>query len=173
MAEENIILKTIVRFLKPDQVESSLRKVDFNYIKKMGKTNIIMDLDETLIPRSMNDISPDVYTFISQLKYNGFKICLTSNNRHPLRLEYIGRTLGVPAIPLAFKPLPFGYNKAMRLMGSNNRNTVVIGDQILTDILGGKILNIYSIYVHPISPETFLPRVWMRELEERIFKLAA
>lgn len=171
MAEENIINNLIKRYLKPDMVASSLGEVDFTYLKRAGKTNIILDLDETLLPRKMNDISPEIYIFINHLKYNGFKICLTSNNRHPLRLEYLGRTLNLPAIPLALKPLPFGFRKAMRLLGANTRNSAVIGDQIFTDVLGGRLLDILTVYVHPITPETFIPRQWMRQLEDYILKL--
>ena len=46
----------------------------------------------------------------------------------------------------------------------------MIGDQLFMDILGANLLNIYSVYIDHGKPETFLPRIWMRDLERWLIR---
>ena len=55
-----------------------------------------------------------------------------------------GARLGVATVPNALKPLPFGFLRALRLLGTPRRETVVIGDQLFTDVLGAKLLGLRS-----------------------------
>jgi len=154
-----------MQWLKPNEIAESLFKLDFNRLRQKGFKSIILDLDDTLLPREVNDIYPTLLEFIEDLKAAGFKICLTSNSRHPLRVEYIGKTLALPYSSLSMKPLPFAFDKALATLGAKPEETIVIGDQLFTDILGGKLKGLYTILVKPLSEETFLPRQCMRWIE--------
>jgi hypothetical protein len=37
-------------------------------------------------------------------------------------------------------------------LGAQKKEAVVIGDQLLTDVLGGKFAGLYTILVEPLSP---------------------
>lgn len=158
------------KYLYPREYAESLSKIDWIRLKRKKLTNIILDLDETLIPKDFNEISLQVFEFIQSLKEQGFKICLTSNSRHPLRVKYFGETLRLPYFSLALKPFPSAFNNALKTMQAKRENAVVIGDQLLTDILGGNICGIYTIMVKPLSPETFFMRKIMRWMEGIIFR---
>jgi len=155
---------------KPNQIVKDIHEIDFIALKNKGINALILDLDETLIPRGVNEVSPQVFEWVVSRKEEGFKLCLTSNSRHPLRVKYIGETLEVPAMSLGLKPLPFAFWKSLKILNVAPENAVMIGDQLFMDILGANLVNIYSIYVKPITPETFLPRIWMRKLEDWILK---
>ena len=64
------------------------------------------------------------------------------------------------------KPLPGSYNRAMELMGTNKKNTIFVGDQLFTDILGANIVGIKSILVEPISPREEIQIVIKRFFEK-------
>jgi HAD superfamily phosphatase (TIGR01668 family) len=159
-------MKKLSKLLKPKEFAPSLFGLDFTRLKEQGLKYIILDIDDTLIPREVNEVYPQVLEFIEELKSLGFKICLTSNSRHPLRVQYIGKTLGLPFSSLSLKPLPFAFDRALEVLGAKPEETMVVGDQLFTDILGGNLRNLYTIFVAPMSKEVFFLRQWMRWIEE-------
>jgi len=161
-------LKNWLTTLKPNEIVKDIHSIDFKRLKKLGISALLLDIDDTLIPRIQNDVSPQVFEWVVSRKEEGFKLCLTSNSRHPLRVKYIADTLGLPSIHMGFKPLPFAFWRAMQILGSNPKNTAMIGDQLFMDILGANLLKIYSIFVEHLTPETLLPRQWMRWLEQKV-----
>ena len=104
--------------------------------------------------------------WITARKEEGFKICLTSNSRHPMRVKHIAETLEVPSIHFGMKPLPFAFWRALKMVDAKAEEAAMIGDQLFMDVLGGNLVKLYTIYVKHLTPETFLPRVWMRAAEE-------
>jgi HAD superfamily phosphatase (TIGR01668 family) len=152
--------------LKPNEIVLDIHSINFEKLKGRGINALILDIDDTLIPRRVNDISPQVFEWVVARKEEGFKLCLTSNSRHPMRVKYIGETLELPAMALSLKPLPFAFQRSLKILEAAPEEAAMIGDQLFMDILGANLVNIYSIYVKHITPETFLPRKWMRWAEE-------
>ncbi|MFH1542490.1 MAG: HAD hydrolase-like protein, partial [bacterium] len=72
----------------------------------------------------------------------------------------------LPFMHFGLKPLPFAFRKSMETLQSKPEETAMIGDQLFMDTLGGNLVNLYTIYVKPLTPETFLPRIWMRQAEK-------
>jgi HAD superfamily phosphatase (TIGR01668 family) len=151
---------------RPRAVVKDIREIDFRALKARGITALLFDIDDTLLPRAVNDIYPDLFERIAALKQEGFRICLTSNSRHPLRVKYIGDTLGVPAISFGFKPLPFAFRRSLEILRAKPEETAMIGDQLFMDILGANLVGLYSILVWHHIPESFPPRIWMRQAED-------
>jgi len=162
------IKRQIITLLSPKLAVDNIHAIDFTKLKDQGINCLIMDLDDTLLPRTVNDITPQLFEWIATRKEEGFKICLASNSRHPLRVKYIGETLGVPYISMGFKPLPFVFWKSLEILESSSKETAMIGDQLFMDVLGGNIVNLFTIYVKNLTPENFPPRIWMRQLERWI-----
>ncbi|KAF0134844.1 MAG: yqeG [Candidatus Saganbacteria bacterium] len=159
-----------LQIFRPDECRNSIAEIDFRQIKANGFKAIIFDLDETLLPRHVHGITPKLYSFIEELKDLGFKLCLVSNNFSPARVQYISDYLKIPCLTLAFKPLPFSFNKAVELLGIKSSEAVIVGDQLFMDILGGKLAGLYTILVKPISGETFWVRKLMRWAEDIVLK---
>jgi len=149
----------------PKQKADTIYDLDPAGLKEKGIKALILDLDDTLLPKTSSDITPKLYAFIENLKSQGFTICISSNNRFPKRVEFIAKTLDLPHFSLALKPLPAPFAKALEILGSKKEETAIIGDQLFTDILGGNLFGIYTILVKPITKETFVLRQWMRDLE--------
>jgi len=159
-------LNWFLNLLKPSQTVTNIHEIDFDALRQAGINALILDIDDTLIPRKLNDVSPQVFEWVVERKEQGFKLCLTSNSRHPMRVKFIGETLDLPAMSLGFKPLPFAFWRSLKILNAKPAECAMIGDQLFMDILGANLLNIYSIFVKPLSEETFLPRKWMRQAEE-------
>jgi len=85
-------------------------------------------------------------------------------------VKYIGETLGVPAMPLSFKPLPFAFWRSMEILGVKSNQTAMIGDQLFMDILGANLVGIHTIFVKHLTPETNWARQFMRWLEVKFLR---
>lgn len=161
-------MKKLLQILKPSQVVDNVFSIDFFQLKNQGIKALIFDIDDTLMPRNEKTISLKVSYLISTLKDKGFKICLTSNSRHPKRVELIAKELDVPYIYLAMKPFPSAFKKSLEALKSTAAETAVIGDQLFMDILGGNLQKMHTIFIKEHTPETFLPREIMRWVEDFI-----
>jgi len=159
-----------VKIFFPKEHVKDVQSVDLDKLRKMGITNIIVDLDETLRKRNSTYLPPESIKWIDGARKKGFKLCISSNNPFPWVNNKIEEAFGVPFSSLALKPLPMAFKHAMKLIGSGPSNTAFIGDQLFTDILGANLAGIYSILVNPITgAEKGVFRRIMRWVEQRVF----
>lgn len=148
----------------PDEYLDSTYEIDFDKLYKEGYRGVIFDIDNTLVPHG--EASDDrVKTLFKNLKEKGMKICLMSNNQLE-RVKSFADSLEVPYIEDAHKPSRKSYKKAMEVLGTNRNNTLFVGDQLFTDILGAKRSGIRNILVSPIHPSEEIQIVLKRYLEK-------
>ena len=74
--------------------------------------------------------------------------------------------VGVSYIYKAGKPKTGNYKKAMMQMGTDEQNTLFVGDQIFTDVYGANRAGIRTILVKPIHPKEEIQIVLKRYLEK-------
>ncbi len=153
----------------PSELIQSTYRIDFERLYQEGYRGIIFDVDNTLVPHGAPADEKAVRLF-KRLKKIGFECCLVSNNKRP-RVEMFNKDIGVHIVWLAHKPLPGGYRKAMEKMGTDPENTLVVGDQIFTDLWGGSFMGLKTIMVMPINPKEEIQIVLKRILERPILWL--
>jgi uncharacterized protein len=136
--------------LLPDLHVESVYEIDLDALKKRGVKGIITDLDNTLIEWNRPDATPQLLKWMKELKERGFSVVIVSNNKET-RVSKVAEPLGVPFIHQAKKPTASAFKKATRRMGLRVDETVVIGDQLFTDVLGGKRMGFYTILVVPVA----------------------
>jgi HAD superfamily phosphatase (TIGR01668 family) len=153
--------------LRPKQTVHSIYTIDLLRLWDKGYRHMIIDVDNTLTPWNDHHVSPGLDKWISSVKQIGFGICLLSNN-HQKKVQDFATKLGVSAAPKGGKPLSRAFLRAMSILQGCSRDTLVIGDQIFTDILGGNRLGLYTILVEPITTEEFIGTKLARLLERRI-----
>lgn len=56
----------------------------------------------------------------------------------------------MPFLGHAGKPKPGGFRRAMEQMGCTPEQTAIVGDQLFTDILGGRNAGVFTLLVEPI-----------------------
>jgi HAD superfamily phosphatase (TIGR01668 family) len=97
----------------------------------------------------------------------GLSVCLVSNNWH----DYVYRfaeELDLPIAGKALKPLPFGFLAGARLLGLTARECAVVGDQLFTDVLGGKLVGATTVLVVPTSTSDLPHTLVLRRIERVI-----
>ena len=155
--------------LKPDIFLNSVYELDIASLKEHGINAIIVDIDNTLVSWNAREPDEKANEFVCRLSSEGFKICILSNNSRK-RVEEFNKCLNLPAIHKAIKPSKIAFRRAMKLMRAAPTDTAVIGDQLFTDVLGGKRLGLFTILVSPISDKEFIWTRIVRKLEKRVLR---
>lgn len=145
------------RSLYPDAYVESTYRIDFAKLWQQGYRGIIFDVDNTLVPHGA-PADERAKQLFSQLHALGFRIVLLSNNKEPRVRQFCSQVTGAEYIFKAGKPKPDNYRKAMKRMETDVSNTICIGDQMFTDILGANLAGIRSVLVKPILP-------WREEIQ--------
>lgn len=130
-------------------------------------TALLLDVDNTVSPHHSTDVIPEMRAWIASLGPAGFRACLVSNNWHD-DIQDRAAALGLPVIARSGKPLPFGIWRAIRLLGVRRAECVMVGDQLFTDVLGGKLAGVRTILVQPLTQTDMGHTVVLRRLERRI-----
>ncbi len=150
-------------YFYPDEYVSSTYRIDFDKLYAEGYRGLIFDIDNTLVPHGAPADERAIALF-SHLKELGFDCVLLSNNKEP-RVKMFNDKVGVRYIFKAGKPKPGNYRRAMELMHTDCDNTVFVGDQIFTDVIGANIAGIRTVLVSPINPKEEIQIVLKRYLE--------
>ncbi|AJY76248.1 YqeG family HAD IIIA-type phosphatase [Paenibacillus beijingensis] len=137
--------------LVPHMRVKSIYDIDLNMLAQKGVKGIITDLDNTLVGARVALATPELVQWLDTVRSLGFKVVIVSNN-HETRVSRFALPLAIPFIHAARKPGGRSFRKALRVLGLQAEETVVIGDQMLTDVLGGKRMGLYTILVSPITP---------------------
>ncbi len=161
----------ILSYLKPDAVVDSLWDVSLDQMKSRGIKGLLVDLDNTLVEYRKYVSTPRVREWLKSVERAGLGICIVSNSRRRKKVAEFSQQVGVPAISRAGKPRRGSFRKALSMLGLAPEETAIIGDQLLTDILGGNRLGCYTVLVMPITRQEFLGTRIVRILERRILKL--
>jgi hypothetical protein len=134
-------------------------------LQERGIDTVLLDLDNTLVGWQKHDVADEVREWIRTLKEAGMQLCLVSNTRHGRRLVALSEELEIPYVRRAWKPRKKGFLNAMKDLGAEPSKTIMIGDQMFTDVFGGNRLGIYTIMVRPMARREFLGTKISRALE--------
>jgi len=115
-----------------------------------GVKLVLADLDNTLVPYKVPEPSGQVVAWKNALEAHGIRLFILSNSRKPGRAQRFAQALGVPFQGHSGKPRKQGYLKAMERMGVKPAETVMVGDQIFTDILCANNAGVTPLLVRPI-----------------------
>jgi uncharacterized protein len=140
--------------LGPDRFAPRLHDVAHEELEAAGIRGLIVDLDNTLLGFRETELAKEHLDWVARARERGFRIVMLSNNFSE-RVNTLAARLNVECFPNALKPLPFGFLKAKRCLRLRRRQIAVVGDQLFTDVLGGKLCGLYTILTEPIEAKDF------------------
>lgn len=151
----------------PNQHVKSIFEIRPEMLKKRGISGIITDLDNTLVPWDVKEATQEVVQWFNLMKEHNIKVTIISNNNEE-RVKIFSDPLEMPFVSRAKKPLGHAFRAAAREMDLKKEQIAVIGDQLLTDILGGNRVGLHTILVVPIvQSDAKITRI-NRSIERRI-----
>ncbi|SDI34970.1 YqeG family HAD IIIA-type phosphatase [Natribacillus halophilus] len=155
--------------MMPDQFAESIYEIDRDELREKGIKGVITDLDNTLVAWDRMDATPELLRWLEELQNEGLKITIVSNNKKK-RVRTFSEPTGVSFIHSAKKPLKRAFRRATREMGLQTDEVAVIGDQILTDVLGGNRGGFYTILVVPVAETDGWATKVNRKIEQRVMR---
>lgn len=150
--------------LNPDSYHRSVVDIDLAGLAADEVDTLLIDLDNTLLPRDGSAIPDEIRVWAAGLDAAGFRACLVSNNWHR-RVSEVADDLGFGLVSKAVKPLPFAFMLALKRTGSSRSRAAVIGDQLFTDILGGKLMGMRTILIEPLCSADLPHTLFLRRIE--------
>lgn len=171
--------------LNPEYRFSSLVKITPEWMGRHGYRVLLMDIDNTLLPRNSSVIPGQHLDWLQKLERQGIVILLASNNGGK-RTVLIARQLSekglrIPLLTWAGKPFPRAYAGAIRLLKESfpevaaevirgSSGILAAGDQVFTDVLGAHCYNLPVALLHPLSQNDFIGTKVLRILETWIMR---
>ena len=149
--------------LLPTYTCRSIYDISPEQLVQAGIRGVIFDIDNTLVPHDAPADSRAVRLF-EDLRGAGLKTCLISNNDRD-RVQPFADAVGSPYRCKVLKPSRKGYLAAMEEMETAPEETLFVGDQIYTDILGSNLSGVRSLLVRPIQRDTEIQIILKRILE--------
>ncbi len=156
--------------LKPNIKLDRVTDITPKILKKYNLTHLILDVDNTLSTHHGQVLTDGLPEWLKLMQENGIGLMVLSNSKEQ-RVKPFAEKINLPYISLGLKPLPFGYFRALKAMGSKRKNTAIVGDQIFTDILGGNLVGVKTLLLTPIKLESTAGFRFKRKIERLIFKL--
>lgn len=155
------------KYFLPNEYFKDIFFVKPEALKSRGIKGIITDLDNTLVEWDRPEATPEIIEWLTSMQNAGIFVTIISNNKES-RVKAFAEPLGIPFIHDARKPLNKAFVAARKLMGIKKEETVVIGDQLLTDILGGNRKGLHTILVVPVATNDAFITQFNRMIERRI-----
>lgn len=146
----------MIKKLIPDYYYKSIYDIPLEALYEKGIRLILTDLDNTLISYSETDPSDKLFEFKRKIEALGFEFILVSNSRKH-RVDHFANLYNIPYVKFSTKPLKRGIKKAIHKVAKKDYTydeVVLLGDQLMTDVLGGKRCKINVILIEPIDKRT-------------------
>jgi len=164
-------LEILKELLIPCEIEEALENISLEKLAAKGYINILLDIDNTIVPPDKKIINLEKINWINKAKTMGFDVYLISNNINKRRIRKISKELNIPkGLYFALKPFPFSVKDFAKKNYINLNKTVVVGDQLLTDVLMGNWFKSYTILLDPIDKKLSFIKTLQREVELFILK---
>ena len=156
--------------LKPHFIINTITDITVDFLRENNIEALLLDVDNTLsVAHKNKTLRSGVKEWLERIQKSGIKLIVLSNAKAK-RAKAFAKSIGLDAVGLAAKPLPFGYLKAVKNLNESKRTTAVVGDQIFTDVFGGRLAGIKTILVTDITPEQTLSFKIRRKIEQKLRK---
>lgn len=155
-------------FLEPDRYFARISRIDIDRdLLAQGYRNVLLDVDNTILTRDTHEVPRDVGFWLAKARDAGISFCLVSNNWHEGVYQLANR-LSLPIVAKAVKPLPPAFLMALRKLEAKRSETVVVGDQLVTDVMGAHFLGMKAYLLAPLVEQDLPHTLLLRNFERAV-----
>lgn len=160
----------ILDYFTPARYIKSYQSLNLESLTKNNIKLLILDVDNTLAAHDELDPNYLVVQFIQRVIQAGLIPVVISNNNEE-RVSRFAKGLGVAYYSFATKPLKRTYRKLLADFQVDPRQCAVVGDQLLTDVLGGNRMKMMTILTSPLVSKDITWTKFNRVLESQVYQL--
>lgn len=154
--------------LEPDRYFSRLSHINIERdLLACGFRFVLLDIDNTILTRDTHEVPRDAGFWLAKARDAGITFCLLSNNWHE-GVYHLANRLSLPIVAKAVKPLPPAFLMALKKIGATRDATVVIGDQLVTDVMGAHFLGMKAYLLAPLVEQDLPHTLLLRNFERLV-----
>ena len=153
----------------PSLYLDSVKNINPTLLKKNNIKGLILDVDNTLIDYYRNLVE-GAEKWCEELKNEGIQCIILSNSNKKRKVEEVAEKLNIDYIMFAKKPLKSGFKRALSKLELKPEEVAVVGDQLFTDVIGAKRMNMFSILVKQVGEKDIFITKLKRPIENAIIK---
>jgi len=153
----------------PDMYQKSIYTIDYSKLLSVGIKCLLFDLDNTIVPSKSSEPPVKAKELFISLKQKGFRVIIFSNSPK-YRIKKFEKFFELECISFAMKPLSLNFKKVMENHRLSENEVAIVGDQIMTDVVGGNKVGITTILVNPVTNSDFFWTKPNRIREKNIMK---
>ena len=166
MAQRNLL----INYFKPSMYIRSFKDLNISQLKRQGIKLFISDLDNTLVPHFTRLPNKDILNFIAKIRKANIDFVIMSNNTNKRTKLFATNANVQEYYGNARKPFKRIAKKIMAKRPHIKPSEVVImGDQIIMDILVANRMKWESILVQPLVSTDYEMNAFNLFLERRIY----
>lgn len=139
----------MIKWFKPTWMVKSIYSITPAQLEKHNIKAVLTDLDNTLIAWNNPEATEESILWIEMMKKAGIPVIILSNNSGE-RVKVVADHLGLDYIPRSLKPSRRGMRKAQEKLGLPKDQILMVGDQIMTDVLASNRFGVRNVLVKPI-----------------------
>lgn len=155
-----------MQLVRPSRYVASVDRIDVSELCQKGIRCVLVDRDNTLVPRDTKVAPPEVKAWLESLREAGIAVCMVSNNFHTNAVCASAEELGIAVVHHAMKPAPVAVQVALYTMGVPAEQAVLVGDQLFTDVAAGNLAGVQTILVRPQSRQDLWYTQLFRKVED-------
>ena len=153
----------------PSFQAKSIYDIDLDFFKNNGFRYLFLDLDNTLDGPHTTVPSLRAIELINKMKEIGLIPIILSNNKKKRVYRY-AEPLNIEFIYRAFKPFPFAIKKYIKSRKIDVDSSIIIGDQIMTDIFCANNAHIKSLLTERLTKKDQIITFINRKIDEHFRK---
>jgi HAD superfamily phosphatase (TIGR01668 family) len=127
-------------------------------LQARGIRGLILDVDDTIVDRWSREIPQEIQSWLERMRRD-YVIWLVSNNTSRRRISAIAAQVNLPYIHRAGKPSRRALRQVLATTQLLPSQVAMIGDRLLTDVVAGNRLGLFTIWVQPVRPKPLLFRI--------------
>ena len=154
---------------KPTYILEAVYYLTPQMLKEKGIKAVLVDLDNTLIAWNNPLGTPQMRTWLEEMKRAKIPVMVVSNNKYP-RIKKAVEPFGIDFVSRAIKPFTRGMNIAKKRLDLKPEELVMVGDQLMTDIRAANRAGIPSILVKPLIESDAWITKFNRAREKRVMR---
>jgi uncharacterized protein len=151
--------------LQPNLIlEGRILKLTPGLLSQLGLQGLVLDVDDTIVASRSRDMLPEFIDWLQAIKAV-VQVSLVSNNISRNRIARIADSLDVPYAFGAGKPSRRKLRPIVTQMNLPFEQVAMVGDRILTDVLAGNRLGMFTILVDPVDHASVLRTIEVKVLQ--------
>lgn len=157
-------------FRYPDKYLKRITDIDIQKdVIDKGFKNLLLDVDNTILTRDESIVPSDVKAWLDNARKRKLNICLISNDWHNNVVD-LAKEIDLPIVVKSLKPLPPAFFKALKKIGAKKTETLMIGDQLMTDVFGAHTVGLKCYLVRPLVEKDLIHTLILRKFENVLLK---